>query len=398
MELHAQLWDVVVVGSGPAGASAAYVAAKAGMNVLLLERSELPRYKTCGGGIIGTSERLLPPGAQAPVKDRVRAVTFSLNGRFARTRWSALPLFTLVNRDEFDFALTRAAVDEGAILLTGVTVSEVEWEERLATESDVVRVVTRNGPTFRTRSVVGADGSASRIARSVGVSYDQVDLGLEAEIPVDCSVATQWAGRIALDWGPLPGSYGWVFPKGDSLTVGVIAQRSRGADVRAYLDAFIRRLELESFQPIIRSGHLTKCRAVNSPVYRDKVLLAGDAAGLLDPWTREGISFALRSGRLAGEYASRLARTKDLAHRLRSGRAYHDAIMADVATEMRAGRVLLGSFSRWPWAFHAAVTTLKSAWDGFGDFSRGNGSLEHIAFDKTAVRRLVKNITARSLR
>ncbi|WP_219632778.1 NAD(P)-binding protein [Haloechinothrix aidingensis] len=58
MELHAQLWDVV--GSGPAGASAAYVAAKAGINVLLLERSELPRYKTCGGGIIGTSERLLP--------------------------------------------------------------------------------------------------------------------------------------------------------------------------------------------------------------------------------------------------------------------------------------------------------------------------------------------------
>nr|MDT0525394.1 FAD-dependent oxidoreductase [Streptomyces sp. DSM 41633] len=72
-----QVWDVVVVGAGPAGASAAYAAAVAGRRVLVLEKAELPRYKTCGGGIIGPSRDSLPPGFELPFRDRVNAVTFS---------------------------------------------------------------------------------------------------------------------------------------------------------------------------------------------------------------------------------------------------------------------------------------------------------------------------------
>ncbi|MET9972108.1 FAD-dependent oxidoreductase, partial [Streptomyces sp. NPDC006356] len=76
-----QVWDVVVVGAGPAGASAAYAAAVAGRSVLLLEKAELPRYKTCGGGIIGPSRDSLPPGFELPFRDRVHAVTVPHNGR-----------------------------------------------------------------------------------------------------------------------------------------------------------------------------------------------------------------------------------------------------------------------------------------------------------------------------
>jgi flavin-dependent dehydrogenase len=83
-----RVWDVVVVGAGPAGASAAYAAAVAGRSVLLLEKAELPRYKTCGGGIIGPSRDALPPGFELPLQDRVHAVTFSLDGKFNRTRRS----------------------------------------------------------------------------------------------------------------------------------------------------------------------------------------------------------------------------------------------------------------------------------------------------------------------
>src|SRR4051812_50044323 len=90
------VWDVVVIGAGPAGASAAYAAAVAGRRVLLLEKAELPRYKTCGGGIIGPSRDSLPPGFELPLKDRVHAITFSNNGRFTRTRRSRQMLFGLI--------------------------------------------------------------------------------------------------------------------------------------------------------------------------------------------------------------------------------------------------------------------------------------------------------------
>lgn len=295
-----QVWDVVVVGAGPAGASAAYAAAVAGRRVLLLEKAELPRYKTCGGGIIGPSRDSLPPGFELPFRDRVHAVTFSHNGRFARTRRSRQMLFGLINRPEFDQQLVEHAQKAGAELRTGVTVQRVEQHGSAVPDRRTVAVVLQGGETVLARAVVGADGSASRIGAHVGVKLDQVDLGLEAEIPVPQTVAEDWKGRVLIDWGPIPGSYGWVFPKGDTLTVGVISARGEGAATKRYLEDFVGRLGLAGFEPSISSGHLTRCRADDSPLSRGRVLVCGDAAGLLEPWTREGISFALRSGFYCG--------------------------------------------------------------------------------------------------
>ncbi len=224
----ADVWDVVVVGAGPAGASAAYAAAVAGRRVLLLEKSELPRYKTCGGGIIGPSRDSLPPGFELPLQDRVHAVTFSLEGRFARTRRSRRMLFGLINRPEFDARLVEHAQKAGAELRTGATVTRVEQHGPSVPDRRTAAVVLADGETILARAVVGADGSASRIGAHVGVKMGQVDLGLEAEIPVPPSVAEDWKGRVLIDWGPMPGSYGWVFPKGDTLTVGVISARGEG--------------------------------------------------------------------------------------------------------------------------------------------------------------------------
>jgi geranylgeranyl reductase family protein len=273
-----RVWDVVVVGAGPAGASAAYAAAVAGRSVLLLEKAELPRYKTCGGGIIGPSRDALPPGFELPFRDRVHAVTFSLDGKFTRTRRSKQMLFGLINRPEFDQQLVEHAQKAGAELRTGVTVSRVEQHGSAVPDRRTVAVVLQGGETVLARAVVGADGSASRIGAHVGVKLDQVDLGLEAEIPVPETVAEDWQGRVLIDWGPMPGSYGWVFPKGDTLTVGVISARGEGAATKRYLEDFIARLGLAGFEPSISSGHLTRCRADDSPLSRGRVLVCGDAA------------------------------------------------------------------------------------------------------------------------
>ncbi|MEU6084446.1 geranylgeranyl reductase family protein [Streptomyces sp. NPDC047108] len=379
--------DVVVIGAGPAGASAAYAAAVAGRRVLLLEKAELPRYKTCGGGIIGPSRDALPPGFELPLRDRVHAVTFSMDGRLARTRRSKYMLFGLINRPEFDQRLVDAAVEVGVELRTGVTVSRVEQHGPAVPDRRTVAVVLNDGETVLARAVVGADGSASRIGAHVGVKLDQVDLGLEAEIPVPPTVAEDWAGRVLIDWGPIPGSYGWVFPKGDTLTVGVISARGDGAGTKRYLESFIARLGLAGFEPSVSSGHLTRCRADDSPLSRGRVLVCGDAAGLLEPWTREGISFALRSGRLAGEWAVRIAEAQDAVEARRQALNYTYAIKAGLGVEMGVGRRMLKVFERRPGLVHAAITSFRPAWHVFAEITRGRTTLAGIVRSSGLARR-----------
>ncbi|MFI9048810.1 geranylgeranyl reductase family protein [Streptomyces sp. NPDC053427] len=386
-EDNQQVWDVVVVGAGPAGASAAHAAACTGRRVLLLEKAELPRYKTCGGGIIGPSRDSLPPGFDLPLRDRVHAVTFSMNGKMTRTRRSKQMLFGLINRPEFDAGLVESAKDAGARVRTGVTVARVEQHGAEVPDRRTVAVVLGDGEVLLARAVVGADGSAGRIGAHVGVKMEQVDLGLESEIPVPETVAEDWAGRVLIDWGPMPGSYGWVFPKGDTLTVGVISARGEGAATKRYLEDFIGRLGLAGFEPSISSGHLTRCRADDSPLSRGRVLVCGDAAGLLEPWTREGISFALRSGRLAGEWAVRVSEAHDAVDARRQALNYAFAIKAGLGVEMGVGRRMLGAFARRPGMFHAAITGFRPAWNAFAKITRGTTTLGELVRSHPMARR-----------
>lgn len=390
-----EVWDVVVVGAGPAGASAAYAAAVAGRRVLLLEKAELPRYKTCGGGIIGPSRDSLPPGFELPLQDRVHAVTFSLEGRFARTRRSRRMLFGLVNRPEFDARLVEHAQKAGAQLRTGAAVSRVEQHGPAVPDRRTVAVVLADGETVLARAVVGADGSAGRIGAHVGVRMGQVDLGLEAEIPVPPSVAEDWKGRVLIDWGPMPGSYGWVFPKGDTLTVGVISARGEGAATKRYLEDFVARLGLAGFEPSISSGHLTRCRTDDSPLSRGRVLVCGDAAGLLEPWTREGISYALRSGRLAGEWAVRVAEAADAVDARRQALNYAFAIKAGLGVEMAVGRRMLSVFERRPGLLHAVITGVRPAWKAFADITRGAATLGGMVRSNGLARRALELLDKR---
>lgn len=352
-------WDVVVVGGGPAGLSAAHAAATGGARTLVLEKAVHPRYKTCGGGLIGFTVRAVTDRIEIPADDHIVRADFTHDGRRAFSRSAHCgPLLQMVRRPQFDDALRLAAEKAGAVVRQSATVRALQQSP------DAVTVRLADGSAVTGATVIGADGSSGITARHAGVEYGQVDLGLEVELPVPADVAARWKGRVLIDWGPLPGSYAWVFPKDDVLTVGVIAARGQGERTKRYLRDFVTRLGLDGIEPVHDSGHLTRCRTPASPLRTGRILVAGDAAGLLEPWTREGISFAVRSGALAGAAAA----TGDLD-------GYVTAVERTLVPAMTAGRRLLDTFSRRPGLFHAMLRT-PPGWRMFERFCVGETSFE----------------------
>ena len=336
------IWDVVVVGAGPAGSSAARVAAEGGASVLLIDRARFPRYKTCGGGLIGIALAHLPASVLPTVEQEVREVRFSLRGGALKTHRRRRPFLALVQRERFDEALVTAAVDAGATFRDSVAIKAVE-------ETDGLVTVITDGPTLRARIVIGADGTSGRIGRYVGVQNRGIDLALEVEL-TRTPESRVWNDSIAFDWGSAPGSYAWVFPKAEVLTVGVIQARGEPQQTRDYLQSWLQSTGLDTLETERSSGHLTQWRAPNSPFRRGSVLVVGDAAGLLDPWTREGISFALRSGCWAGEAAA--AALGDGAESLDT---YGQRVLAELEPDIRAGERLLRFFEKHPRMVHLAL-------------------------------------------
>jgi geranylgeranyl reductase family protein len=310
----------------------------------------------------------IPAGVRLPARDRIDRATFTRNGKWEFTREAGgRAVVTMVRRDEFDHALCQAAMAAGAEVRQRAVVRSVEED------ADGVRVRLADGEVLSANLVIGADGSSGFTARYVGVKYEQVDLGLEVELPVGADLRERWKGRLLIDWGPLPGSYGWVFPKDDRLTVGVIAARGQGEQTKRYLRDLVEQHGLSGIEPEHDSGHLTRCRSVASPLRRGRVMVVGDAAGWLEPWTREGISYALRSGAIAGAAAA--AGDVD---------RYVTEATATLGPSMRAGRRLLRAFERRPGLFHALLNT-PPGWRMFSRFCRGE-----MAFDAALERRVVR--------
>ncbi len=366
-EFADQPWDVVVVGAGPAGSSAARVAAERGASVLLLDRAKFPRYKTCGGGLIGISLEYVPASVLETVEQRATRVRFTLRGRSANTHRSRVPFLGLVQRDRFDQALVDAAVAAGVRFVDGVTVRSIEEtddgvtlsasggdirgpgdtsasDESDASDTRRAPVDIRGPGDIRARIVIGADGAGGRIGRYVGVTAGGVDLALEHEI-VRPNDGRGWHDRVFLDWGADAGTYAWMFPKTETLTVGVIQAKGSPDATRAYLDRYVDQLGLSGADITRSSGHLAQWRTPDSPLRRGRVIVVGDAAALLDPFTREGISFALRSGTWAGDAAA----SGDLDR-------YVHRVERELGAEISASARLLHLFERRPALVHAMLS------------------------------------------
>jgi geranylgeranyl reductase family protein len=342
---------VIIVGAGPAGATAAHRLARAGIPVRLLDRSRFPRNKPCGGGISTRVLRRFPY-----LRDELGRIStheisrLYLEGPAGESAVieSDAPAALMIRRVEFDALLVSLAVAAGAELVTEVEIVQVRED------GGRVTLLARDGRRFESATIIAADGVNSLVGRRLGLNPGwparSVALDMMEETPRttlrDVDPTTLWVaygfnatGRA--DGAPAPAGYAYMFPKRDHVNVGVgyvLAYfRNEVAEPpydlqRRFVDGLRTRGVVVGDS--VRSNFTPALIPVGGPLARPgrgRVLLAGDAGGFVNAFTAEGIYYAMVSGDVAARTiaASWPAEGSDLA------RSYCRAISCEIGAELR---------------------------------------------------------------
>lgn len=320
------VYDVIVVGAGPAGAVAACRCAELGLRTLLIDRKAFPRFKACGGGLTRAAQASLggrlPQRALETSCDRLIA---DFGGKRVDIRMSR-PFLVTVRREVFDLCLVEAAIAAGAEFAPGLEAEDV------SPGSDHIEVVVRPAghgggdlgwPAERRRAsvLITADGVMGKVGRRLVGPPNPADLAFclvaEAEpdgrgltivragsvVPLPESGSGEGgeraSGAVHCFYGEVLAGYGWIFPLNGCLNVGLGAPGARAKEVPAKWPEFLHRNGLRVLGKV-RGAHVP----VGGPRPRlagKRWMLVGDAAGLADPFSGEGLRYAVGSGLLAAE-------------------------------------------------------------------------------------------------
>lgn len=289
------MYDAIVVGAGPAGSTCAYRLADGGARVLLLDRARFPRDKPCGGGVTGRAARLLPFALDPVVEDVVRFVDLRLRYGKLHARGRGEPLVYMTQRLRLDHFLVEQAVAAGAEFRDDVRVTGVELKDERA-------VVEAGGERIEAGALVGADGVNGVVGRTLRLGGNRtVGVALEGNVPFRALDSGRYRGRAVIELAVLPGGYGWIFPKGDHANVGVGGWESEGQKLRTALRSLCdaHGIAPEDVEGV--RGYRLPLRAPGQPLARGRALLVGDAAGLIDPISGDGIFEAFLSADYAAE-------------------------------------------------------------------------------------------------
>lgn len=291
-----QSYDIVVIGAGPAGSAAAFWAARHGASVALIDKSEFPRSKLCGGLFTGRSvdtyQRIF--GREFDFSHAVtrHEIEFWHSNQKLTTLHDIPPLH-LTMRIDLDTTLYRHAIDAGAVDFTGHAIASLTDHQ----------ITFRDGQTLQARILIGADGVNSITARHLfGAAFDKKTIGFGLEIEAAPSPQNPESQPLRIDFAATAWGYGWSFPKQGSVTVGVGGLLSKNPNMKRDFAAYLQNLGLDP-DPTRFKGHYLPFGDFRKIPGRGHILLAGDAAGLVDPITGEGIAFAMQSGQMAAQAA-----------------------------------------------------------------------------------------------
>ena len=335
-------YDVAIVGAGPAGSTAAYHLAAAGASVLLLDKATFPRDKPCGGGVTGRAARQLPFSIAPVVEDVVDRMECGLRYGKHVTRRARTPIAYMTQRKRLDHFLLQKAAEAGAEVREGETADARELDARI---------------------VIGADGCNGSSAKQLGLA-DRIVHGvaLEANYPYEA----RYAGAIVLEIAIIRGGYGWIFAKGDHLNVGVGGNGEEAPKLRAELRRMCEAYGIDPDAARDTRGYRLPMRMARTRLARGTTAVIGDAAGLVDPLSGDGMYEAFLSAKLVSNAALEV-----LAGRAETLDAYQAAVERRIAPLTRAGWGAKRAFERFPRTTYA-IARLSVTWRALAKMLQGD--------------------------
>jgi geranylgeranyl reductase family protein len=351
-------FDVIVVGGGPAGATAAYFLGLKGIKTLLIDKSVFPRDKACGGGI---SARVI---ARFPYLEKaIKSISVnwihqvyleSPNGNSLRQS-STDPLYLMIRRLEFDNLLFKLAKEQ-VETLEGTLIKKIEFL------SDRAKVHTMDGREYTSKLVIGADGANSIVARQCGLRKDRT----REEFAIDMMEETPYEtlnienrDTMYVYYGTQGHyGYGYIFPKADHINLGVgykmdyYLSTFKGGHYPHYLDFLTT---LKDNRLVIGNSIADNFMAFPIPIrgpldktYSERVLLIGDAGGFVNAFTAEGIYFAMVTGEHAAEAAALAIERNDFSENQLQGyeAAWKKEVGLDLSKSVKIQDYLLANPSR----------------------------------------------------
>lgn len=336
-------YDIVVVGSGVAGSMTALTAARHGLRTAILEKETLPRYKTCGGGLTYQAMQLLPPLPETVLEYEGQEVDIC----FMEQDWNfrvqrQVPIVSMAMRSSLDHFITQQAIATGADLHQDTLLKNIRRENQ------VLHFETSKG-TFTAPFVIAADGASSRVAKTLGWKKETRVLARALEYEVYTSEAEhqRLSERTRIDFEGVPSGYAWVFPKRDHLSIGLgtfsPSKRDKKVNLHKLTEDYMAWLGMKNVHRIERHAAQIPISPRKDGLTQPGVFLVGDAAGLADPITAEGISNALRSGKWAVEAIVEAERDPQQAET-----RYLEKLNEHLLPNLSAGRKLAWLFYRKP--------------------------------------------------
>lgn len=315
-----QTYDAIIVGAGPSGCAAAYDLAVAGRSVLLLDRHRFPRVKPCAGALTIKTVRSLRYSVDPVVRTIATGIHVTNNLDKPTELRSQQPVCLMTVRAEFDDFCLQKTIAAGAQFQLIDDVSALEEK------SDHV-VLHAGAAEFRACFLIGADGANSKVRLLIG---DQLwfrrALAVEAHVPLHAS-----AKPMEIDFGVVPRGYGWSFHKGDHLNVGLYTEQQGIKLTRASLADYLKRkFQREDFDHFV--GHYLGIGGLHYTPQHPRIFLAGDAAGMTDPVSGEGICNAIKSGQAAAEAIIKHSQSAQVAYRANLASMHDDLEFCERAT------------------------------------------------------------------
>lgn len=322
-----QTWDAIVVGAGPAGCAAAYDLAAAGREVLLLDRAIFPRQKACAGGLTLKTVKALRYSVDPVVRQKISNMRLERDGSRSSVLRRRSQYCYMTVRQEFDDYCLRQT------LAVGAQFQHIRAIEGVSEDPSSV-TLRADGQELRGRFLIGADGVHSRVRQLTdgGQGWFWRAFALEAVVPV-ADAAKQ---ELVFDFAPVRDGYGWVFPKGDHVNVGLYSYAADEKIDRARLAAYIHsRFRTASAEEMI--GQYAGFGAAQHKILPTRTFLVGDAGGFVDPLTGEGIYFAIVTGQAAAEAIKADLKCRATAHER----------FAQTTAKVRADLAVSTSGARW---------------------------------------------------